>query len=156
MELMEQILKKEDKLRFKGGFLKNKMGSLVLTPTNLYFVTKKGTRVFDVSVKNIQSVNCKKGFSSVDQLFVICQENEKETTLRIEHVGSVNILTLGPLARLSMYFSSWEQMINDARFGRSGTSGDGFNDLEKLAELKSKGVITEEEFAAKKKQLLGI
>lgn len=29
-------------------------------------------------------------------------------------------------------------------------------ELEKLAELKSKGVITEEEFAAKKKQLLGI
>jgi hypothetical protein len=29
-------------------------------------------------------------------------------------------------------------------------------ELEKLAELKTKGVITEEEFAAKKKQLLGI
>jgi membrane protease subunit (stomatin/prohibitin family) len=29
-------------------------------------------------------------------------------------------------------------------------------DLEKLAELKEKGIITEEEFAAKKKQLLGI
>ena len=29
-------------------------------------------------------------------------------------------------------------------------------ELEKLADLKNKGVITEEEFAAKKKQLLGI
>jgi len=29
-------------------------------------------------------------------------------------------------------------------------------DLEKLAELKEKGIITEEEFAAKKKQILGI
>lgn len=30
------------------------------------------------------------------------------------------------------------------------------NDLEKLAELKKKGIITEEEFKQKKKQLLGI
>ncbi len=30
------------------------------------------------------------------------------------------------------------------------------NDLEKLAELKQKGVITEEEFNAKKKQILGL
>lgn len=30
------------------------------------------------------------------------------------------------------------------------------NDLEKLAELKEKGVITQEEFEAKKKQLLGV
>lgn len=30
------------------------------------------------------------------------------------------------------------------------------NDLEKLAELKSKGIITEDEFNLKKKQLLGI
>jgi len=30
------------------------------------------------------------------------------------------------------------------------------NDLEKLAELKEKGVITEEEFLAKKKQILGL
>lgn len=30
------------------------------------------------------------------------------------------------------------------------------NDLEKLAELKEKGIITEEEFLAKKKQILGL
>ena len=153
---MEQILKKEDKLRFKGGFLKNKMGSLVLTNTSLYFTTTKGEKMFDVPLKNIQSVNCKKGFSSVDQLFVICQENGKERTLKIEHVGSVSMLTLGALSRLSIYFSSWEQMINDARFGRNANTGGGLDNLEKLAELKSKGVITEEEFTAKKKQLLGI
>jgi hypothetical protein len=32
----------------------------------------------------------------------------------------------------------------------------GLNDLEKLADLKAKGIITEEEFKAKKKQILGI
>jgi hypothetical protein len=30
------------------------------------------------------------------------------------------------------------------------------DELEKLAELKEKGILTEEEFAAKKKQLLGL
>ncbi len=33
---------------------------------------------------------------------------------------------------------------------------DDVDDLEKLAELKQKGIITEEEFAAKKKQILGL
>ena len=32
----------------------------------------------------------------------------------------------------------------------------GYNDLEKLKELYDKGVITEEEFTEKKKQVLGI
>jgi hypothetical protein len=32
----------------------------------------------------------------------------------------------------------------------------GLDELEKLAELKSKGIITEQEFQAKKKQILGI
>jgi hypothetical protein len=32
----------------------------------------------------------------------------------------------------------------------------GIDDLERLAELKNKGIITEEEFAAKKKQILGL
>lgn len=35
------------------------------------------------------------------------------------------------------------------------SGGDYTQELEKLAELKDKGVITEEEFQAKKKQLLG-
>jgi len=35
-------------------------------------------------------------------------------------------------------------------------AGRGINDLEKLAELKEKGIITEEEFNAKKKQILGL
>ena len=36
------------------------------------------------------------------------------------------------------------------------SSGDEIAQLEKLASLKAKGIITEEEFAAKKKQILGL
>ena len=36
------------------------------------------------------------------------------------------------------------------------TQSDSFSDLEKLAQLKENGVITEEEFQQKKKQILGL
>ena len=36
------------------------------------------------------------------------------------------------------------------------TQSDSFRDLEKLAQLKENGVITEEEFQQKKKQILGL
>jgi hypothetical protein len=38
----------------------------------------------------------------------------------------------------------------------SGDESDNLDDLERLAHLKDEGVITEEEFEAKKKQLLGL
>lgn len=47
-----------------------------------------------------------------------------------------------------------EFIMKEALGGNSNTSGIG--DLEKLAELKNKGIISEAEFNLKKKQLLGI
>jgi hypothetical protein len=35
-------------------------------------------------------------------------------------------------------------------------TNDSYDDLEKLAKLKDQGIITEEEFAQKKKQILGL
>lgn len=46
-------------------------------------------------------------------------------------------------------------MIEDAKQGKLSTHS-GFNDLEQLASLKEKGIITQEEFDAKKKQILGL
>lgn len=154
---MEQILKKEDKLKYKGGFFRNASGSLVLTNNVLYFETKRGKKVFDIPLKSIQSVNCKKGVGmGVEHMYVIYQENGKEKKVKIEHYAFVSAMTIGNLSRLSMYFSSWEQTINDARFGRSTAASGGLDNLEKLAELKQKGILTEEEFQAKKKQLLAL
>lgn len=54
-------------------------------------------------------------------------------------------------------FQEAKEMIEDKISSDSKTSSqNGFNDLEKLAELKEKGIITEDEFQAKKKQILGI
>jgi hypothetical protein len=142
----EPIIKKEDKLFYRGGFLKNKVGTLTLTPTGLSFATKKKT-IFVIPMKDIVSANTRKGFGiGVYNLYVIYNQGGKETQAKIEHHSTFR-----------GSFDSWEQAINDARLGKyaAGASG-AISDLEKLAELKNKGVITEEEFAAKKKQILGL
>ncbi len=41
-------------------------------------------------------------------------------------------------------------------YEEKGSGSSGIHDLEKLAELKDKGIITEDEFAAKKRQILGL
>jgi hypothetical protein len=118
--MADQILKKEDKLVYKGGFLKNKKGSLALTKTNLYFVSKKGDEIFNIPLADIVSVNPQKGMGNgVDHLYVLYNENGKEKKVKIEHFSFISS-GMGIASRITMYFTSWEQMINDARFGKVG------------------------------------
>ena len=119
--MAEQILKKEDKLTFKGGIFRNKKGSLSLTRTSLYFATKKGDRVFDIPLGEIVSVNTKKGMGNgVEHLYVIYNADGSEKTAKVEHY-SMNQWAMGMASRIApLYFASWEQMINDARFGKLG------------------------------------
>jgi len=49
-----------------------------------------------------------------------------------------------------------EQKMHEAQEGNNSGSGKNIDDLEKLSRLRDKGIITEEEFAAKKKQVLGL
>jgi uncharacterized OB-fold protein len=53
-------------------------------------------------------------------------------------------------------FEEIKQAIDETKSPIAPPSGSGIADLEKLAELKAKGIITEEEFTAKKKQILGL
>ena len=55
-------------------------------------------------------------------------------------------------------FESVKQSIEQAKAdaAKALITSAGLNDLEKLADLKAKGIITEDEFKAKKKQILGI
>jgi hypothetical protein len=131
---MNQVLKKEDKLRYKGGFFKNKKGSLVLTTSELYFLAKD-KKIFSIPV--------------------LYNQDGKEKKVKIEHFSFLSS-GMGLASRITLYFTSWEQIINDTRFGRNSHSAGALDNLEKLAELRQKGVITDEEFTAKKKQLLGL
>ena len=47
-------------------------------------------------------------------------------------------------------------MINGITTSNHSQSHNNYEDLEKLASLKEKGIITEEEFQSKKKQILGL
>jgi len=152
----EKIIKKEDKLTCKVGFFWKK-GSLVLTASELYFESKKN-KLFSAPLKDVVSANPKKGIGNgIDQMILHINENSKERKITIQHMAFWSGVAMGNLSQLGqMYFKSWEEAINDARFGRSTGGQSGLNDLEKLADLKTKGIITEEEFTAKKKQLLGL
>ena len=152
---MEQILKKEDKLDCRVGLL-GKKGSLVLTNTELYFLHGE-EKVFSTSLKDLVSVNAQKGLGNgVDHLFVIFNENGKERKIKIQHLAFWGGVAMGNLSQLrEPYFRSWEAIIQETRQGK-GAPQNSINDLEKLADLKEKGIITEEEFVAKKKQVLGL
>ncbi len=151
----EKIIKKEDKLDCKVGLF-GKRGSLVLTTSELYFLSGKD-KVFSVPLKDILSTNARKGLGNgIDHLFVIFNENGKERKIKIQHLAFWAGTAMGNMTQLrEPYFRSWETAIENARFGED-TAQNNLNDLEKLADLKTKGVITEEEFQAKKKQLLGL
>ncbi len=151
----EKIIKKEDKLDCKVGLL-GKRGSLVLTTTELYFTDGKN-KLFSTSLNEVVSANAQKGIGNgVDHLFVIFNENGKERKIKIQHLAFWSGLAMGNASQLrEPYFKSWEAVIQDARLGKH-MQQNSFGDLEKLADLKAKGVITEEEFQAKKKQLLGL
>ncbi|MCX6724336.1 MAG: SHOCT domain-containing protein [Candidatus Staskawiczbacteria bacterium] len=155
----EKIIKKEEKLecRCKGAGLFGKKGALVLTNKELYFI-EKNNKIVSVPLDNIISVNTQKGLTNgVELFFITYKNNDKEEKAKIIHYGFVNSLSLGSLSRLKeSYFSSWEKIINDWRFSNNEKSSSNLDELEKLANLKEKGIITEEEFNQKKKQLLKI
>ena len=155
----ERIIKKEDRLycASRKGFLGDPKGSLVLSENELYFLNKE-KRLFVIPVKNILSVSAERAFRfGTDRLVIKYHDvGNKEKEEKIEHRSTSSALVLGALTRLQgLYFSSWEQNISEIRFGRQKTGGDrSVEALEKLADLRDRGVLTEDEFIAKKKAIL--
>lgn len=90
----------------------------------------------------------------------IYQNNAHLKTYPIRYVGIV-IETTGvkkykiPVSSISQ--GKLDEAINQVRSGAStGSLNSNLDDLEKLANLKEEGVITEEEFKTKKKEILGL
>jgi hypothetical protein len=102
------------------------------------FVDAGGRTSFNALLKNIESMNSKKGLGiGVDHLFVSYAENGNEKRAKIEHFSLMSAATLGNLSRIGrLYFAAWEQAINDARFGRFRKGiGTAAGEIAKLAEL---------------------
>jgi hypothetical protein len=113
---MDNIIKKENDLTYKGGFFNSKRGSLMLTKTNLSFVTKNKT-VFDIPVHDILNVTAKKGLGNgIDHLVVLVKENDKERKIKIEHLAFWSGVATGNMSQLrEPYFKLWEKTIDDLR-----------------------------------------
>lgn len=154
--MSEIILKKEDNLTYKTSILSANKGSLVLTTTELYFLLKD-KKMFSIPVKDIVNVVAQKGIGNgIDHLYISYRDGGKDVKIKIEHFAFWSGMAIGNLSQIKeAYFKAWEQLIEDTRLGKNKNLND-LNDLEKIADLKNKGIISEEEFSAKKKQILGI
>lgn len=145
----ELIIKKEDHLSYKTGVLSGGKGDLVLTEKDLYILRKKNKKVFSVMLKDILNISLRRDSGGVSSMCIAYRDNKgKEKKI---------IFSLFSLFGHAGFFDSWEQAINKVRLG--GREGDGqgnFGELEKLAELREKKIISEEEFNLKKKEMLGL
>lgn len=154
----EQIIKKDECLYRKSAVTKVK-GNLVLTHSKLCFYKKKllggESLIIEIPIKSIVSTNAKKAFGyGIEHLIVLYKTDKKEERVTFEKI-SVASWVGGGLSRLeNLWFSEWVKLIDDLRFGKMSQNRSSVDDLEKLAKLKEKGIITEEEFKKKKSKLL--
>ena len=158
----EKIIKKEE-VNYKKSAFSTKNGYLVLTENRLYFAQKKGLlekheeMLFEIPITNILNAKAEKEDLAygIDNFIVLYQENGQEKKAKFQHLSLGGYIT-GPISRASaLYFSEWERLINDLK-NQPSQSKSNLDDLEKLNELRQKGIITQEEFEAKKRQILGI
>ena len=114
-------------------------GVITLTDRRIIFTSK----VLFNSVKKELNIEDIKGFeflSSFGNKLIITGYNSKIDITAIEKSAGERII----------------EVYNHIRNTNPTSSGLNFSDLEKLSELKDKGIITLEEFEIKKKQILGL
>ncbi len=162
----ERILKQEE-LRSRKQLTGK--GVLTLTEDDLRFTKKGGLlskdQCLEVPLADIVNVRAKKAFGAGEDHLEIdyAAESGKTKRLLFSRFSMAQWASTvsgggGAMGRLEANsLSAWEDAINEARHRSAPDSaGTDLGDLEKLAELRDKGVITEEEFQAKKKQILGL
>lgn len=153
-ELPNILWDDEDLRDIVQGLYDNGQGILVATTRRLVFVNKGmvyGLKVEDFSYDRVTSI----------------QYETKMMFGTITIFGSGNkavVSQVTPKARAKSFAESVRALISETKepavaappVAPTAPGIDPIAQLEKLAELKDRGILTEEEFAAKKKQLLGI
>lgn len=152
----ERIIKKE--LVFVGM----SAGYLILTPTRLYFEYNVGffkpnlKIMFDIPVKSIINVEAEKDhFSSTYILKIMHRKDGKEYLEKCTKSGWGIFKGTAAFKVEANQFNDWVKNIEEVRADSYKSNSD-FGQLEKLADLKEKGIITSEEFEKKKKIILGL
>ncbi len=152
----EKIIKKDQ------VFVKLMPGFLVLTSKRIYFEYNAGffkvklKNLFDIPIENIINVEASKDFISTDYILKIRHTLDgKEYQEKCTKNGWSPFKNKSTFNIEANFFDSWVKAIEEVRSSKHIDSIN-LSDLEKLAELKDKGILTNEEFEAKKKQILNL
>ena len=138
--------------------------------SNKVVISRKGIRAFatqglrgdkEIYIKNISSIQLKKPSALTNgfiQFSFLGGTEHKGGFLGVSQGVTRDESTILFTKKQQKDFEEIKDMIEDkiSEPQKGKDSGSGIEDLEKLAELKEKGIITEEEFAQKKKQILGL
>lgn len=172
-KLLAENLSKDEEIRVK---LQGSNGqAFVLTNRRLYivkwgFMTNQtfGGKCIAYEYRNVTALEIRKKMSNryIQVLTPASQDNIAATVWEKDKNGnnamvSDSIVTYNDKRKDGVFQEAvnlGRQLISQAHTSGAFPIGqdDSLAQLEKLAELKQKGVITDEEFAAKKKQMLGL
>ena len=142
-------------------------GQMTVTPTKIV-ISRKGAMGFisqghkgekEIDLSQISAVQFKKpGLGTVGYIqFSFLGGSETKGGIRDAVKDENTILFKG--GKVEAEFVKAKQLIDAYRArlrGEGATTKASFDDLEHLAQLRDRGIITEEDFAAKKKQILGL
>ena len=124
--------------------------------TNLVLHGLKGNK--DILLESISSIQFKKaGFTAgyIQFAFMGGQEAQRGVWQAVSDENTILFNSWHQQEFIKIH-EAIEQHIVMVRAKPGSGSSSGLADLEKLADLKVKGIITDDEFMAKKRQLLGI
>lgn len=150
IKALPDILWEDEKLeKMVQGFYEKGNGVLVATNKRLIFVDKGmiyGLRVEDFPYDKVSSIQYETGMLGA-KITIFASGNKAE----IKHVRN------GVAKNFGDYVRARSSKIHEhASNSKQKDEGDMTTQLEKLADLKDKGIITDEEFNAKKKQILNL
>jgi len=141
--ILENLTEDENILVATSCNSDSKAGAVAVTNKRVVFASKVlfTSEFKDFDIKKITSVNYKSSFGN--KLSIQGSSDSLEISAVAKDPGQkiVNII---------------KKSQNDSMSEKTSNNSIGLKDLEKLAELKDMGIITEDEFNSKKKAILGI
>lgn len=142
-ELPKILWEDEEIVNLVQGFYNNGTGLLIATNRRLIFVDKGmlwGVKVEDFPYDKISSIQYETGIL-MGEIDIFASGNRAE----IKKITK---------AKVRPFAESVRARISGASTPKKQTEEDKYSKLEKLAELKEKGILSEKEFEAEKKKLL--
>lgn len=152
-ELPSILWDDEEILDIAIGFYNNGTGILVATQRRLLFVDKGllyGLKVEDFPLDKISSIQYQTGLM-LATITIFTSGNKAE--IKNVDKGKARTFSEGVRARIARANETPTQVPGTAS---SSSTTQLIADLERLAALKERAILTEEEFQAKKKQILGL